>query len=116
MILDITFKFITGLNMQLILNYFYVQKKKYRLINFIKITMYELDIPFTFNIKFYIDFLFLFSFYNFFSIFFFPFFFVLIFFKFYISFFVYKFYLGNLEVPFVQSFSKRIGNTTRNII
>jgi hypothetical protein len=60
MIMDITFKFIAGLNMHLIFDYFYVPKKKQQLYSFLTIMMCKLITHFLLNIEiFYIDFFFL---------------------------------------------------------
>jgi hypothetical protein len=86
-ILDITFKFIAGLNMRLIFNCFYASKKKQRLSNHIDLICGQ-DLPITFNIEqLYKDFLF--TFFFFFRIFFFFFFYFFFFFK--------KFYFDFLE-------------------
>jgi hypothetical protein len=79
MILDITFKFMAGFNMQLIFDYFYVSRKKQWLITYLKNMMCRLDMLYTINIEtFYIDFLFFYSF-SFFKFFFFTIFFYVLF-------------------------------------
>jgi hypothetical protein len=62
-ILDITFKFIVGLNMRLIFDYFYASRKKQQLFNHFDL-IYGQGLLVTFNIeRFYIDFFFLFFFF-----------------------------------------------------
>jgi hypothetical protein len=67
----ITFKFIAGLNMQLIFNCFYASKKKQRLLNHFDM-MCGQDLLFIYNIEtIYIDFIFPFILFSLFTIFFF---------------------------------------------
>jgi hypothetical protein len=80
-ILDITFKFMTGHNMRLIFDCFYAPRKKRRLLNYLNL-MCEQNLFKTFNIKYYINFLFLFFYFTIF------FFFLSIFFYFFFKKFV----------------------------